>query len=60
MEIIEPMDDDGFYKARHTKTKRSGLIPCNFIALHQKAPEPAKGKSSKDGKSGLKKIFSLK
>ncbi len=40
MQILEPMYDDGFYLAAHTTTKRQGLIPCNFIELHQ-APKVA-------------------
>ncbi len=32
------MDDDGFYKAYHMTTKQSGLIPSNFVELHQLPP----------------------
>ena len=39
--ITEPMDEDGFYKAQHTVTKRTGLTPCNFIELYRAAPAAA-------------------
>ncbi len=32
------MDEDGFYMAYHMTTKRSGVIPSNFIELHQLPP----------------------
>lgn len=47
MEIVEPIDADGFYKARHTISNRIGLIPFNFVEFHKAAtvipfrPSPA-------------------